>query len=190
MRLDALFATVFHAHMPIRAELFPAAFNTAWPAIGFFIPSLLWSLIYAALAGLAILVVRLGWQLRAWWLWAAIGLVLVSLGPSQAHSLAAYAVGWVASFLPLLVAVGVAGLFLRDNILAYVAVLLCTQSAGPLLESFSQPHEFFRWNGVALGVLIAATLIWMMRAPGRAEGTATGPGSPPAAPGRALGTTP
>jgi len=177
MRLDALLATVFHAHMPIRAELFPAAFNTAWPAIGFFFPSLLWSLVYAALAGLAIFVVRLGWQLRAWWLWAAIALVLVSLGPPQAHSLAAYAVGWVASILPLLVAVGVAGLFLRDNILAYVAVLLFSQLAGPLLESFGQPHEFFRWNGVALLVLVGATWIWMMWAPGREEGTTTGPGS-------------
>jgi hypothetical protein len=71
----------------------------------------------------------------------------------------------------------VAGLFLRDNILAYVAVLFCTQLAGPLLESFRQPHEFFRWNGVALLVLVVGTWIWMMWGPGRAEGTTTGPGS-------------
>jgi membrane protease YdiL (CAAX protease family) len=180
VQMEAVLASVFHAYMPVRTGLFPAAFNTAWPAIGFFIPSLLWSLVYAALAGLAIVVVRLGWQLRAWWLWAGIALVLVSLGPSQAHFLAAYAVGWVASFLPLLVAAGVVGLFLRDNILAYVSVLFCTQLAGPLLESFGQPHEFFRRNGLALLVLAVATLIWMMWVPDQAEETITDPGSPAA----------
>jgi hypothetical protein len=181
-RLEALLTNVFHAYAPIRVELFPGAFNTTWPVLGFFLPGLVWSLIYAAWVGLAIFVVRGGWKLRAWWLWAGIALILVSLGPARAHSLAAYAVGWVGNFLPLVVAVGLVALFLRDNILGYVAVLFCIQLAEPLLESFSQPNTFFLWNGVALAFLVALVLIWMLGATGGTEETAGDSGPGPASP--------
>ena len=181
-RLDALMATVFHAYAPIMVELFPSAFNTTWPTLGLLLPGLIWSLIYAALVGLVIFVVRMGWNLRAGWLWAGVALMLVSLGPARAHSLAAYAVGWVENFLPLVVAVGLIALFLRNNILGYVAVSFCTQLAGPLVVSFWQPNAFFRWNGVALGLLGVLVLIWMLGITGGTEGTAGDSGSGPASP--------
>ena len=176
-QVDALLTSLFHAYAPINYELFPAAFNTLSPALGFFLPSLVRSLVYAALAGLAILAVRLGWKRQAWWLWAGIALVLVSLGPNQAHSLAAYAVAWVGSFLPLLVAVAGVGLFLRDNILAYVLVIFCSQVAEPLVKSFSQANSFFLWNGAVLALLSAVVLIWLLWAPGGTELAAPGAGS-------------
>ncbi len=181
-RLDALMATVFHAYAPITVELFPRAFSTTWPTLGFLLPGLIWSLIYTALVGLVIFVVRMGWNLRAWWLWAGVTLILVSLGPARAHSLGAYAVGWVGTFLPLVVAVALAALFLRDNILGYVAVLFCLQLADPLRQLFSQPNAFFGWNGVALAFLAGVVLIWMLVAPGDTEGTAGDSGSGPALP--------
>jgi hypothetical protein len=181
-RLDALLANVFHAYAPITVELFPRAFDTTWPTLGFLLPGLIWSLIYAALVGLVIFVVRMGWNLRAGWLWAGVALMLVSLGPARAHSLAAYAVGWVENFLPLVVAVGLIALFLRNNILGYVAVSFCTQLAGPLVVSFWQPNAFFRWNGVALGLLGVLVLIWMLGITGGTEGTAGDSGSGPASP--------
>ncbi len=181
-RLEALITSLFHAYAPIKVELFPGAFNTTWPALGFLLPGLIWTLVGAAWVGLAIFVVRVAWNLRAWWLWAGVALILASLGPARAHSLAAYAVGWVESFLPLVVAVGLVVLFLRNNILGYVAVLFCIQLADPLLESFSQPNAFFRWNGVALAFLAALVLIWMLGATGGTEETAGDSGSGPVSP--------
>ena len=108
--------------------------------------------------------------------------MLVSLGPARAHSLAAYAVGWIVSFLPLVVAVALAALFLRDNILGYVAVLFCLQLADPIRQLFSQPNAFFRWNGAALAFLTAVVLIWMLGTTGGTEVKAGDSGSGPASP--------
>jgi hypothetical protein len=176
-RLDAVVAKVFHAYAPITVELFPKEFDASWPALGFFLPALIWALVYAALVGLLIFVARVGWNRRAWWFWAEAALILVSLGPARAHSLAAYGIGWAESFLLLLVAVGVVALFLHDNILSYVAVLFCVQLGNPLLELFSQPNAFLRWNGVALTFLAALVLIWMLVATGGMEVTAGDSGS-------------
>jgi hypothetical protein len=130
------------------------------------------------MVGLAIWVVRAGWRLQAWWLWAGIGLGLVSLGSPYAHTVAAFAVEWLESFLAVLVAVAITVLFLRDNIMAYVAVIFCTRMANPLVESFSQSNQFFFKNGVALALLTAVVLFWMFWTPG--EGGETDGVAPPA----------
>ncbi len=168
-RLEALLTNFFHAYAPINYDFFPPTFNTLSPALGFFLPALARSLIYAALVGIAILVVRLGWKLRAWWLWVGIALLLVSLGPTQAHSVGAYAAAWVENFLPLVAVVVGVGLFLRDNILAYVLVIFCAQVGEPLVKSFTQPSSFFLWNGAVLALLSAAVLAWMFWTPGGTE---------------------
>ena len=72
-------------------------------------------------------------------------------------------------FLPLLVAAVVVGFFLRDNILAYLMVLFCTQAAEPLMDLFTQPNTFFLQNGVALALLTAAVLGWMLWSSGAVE---------------------
>ena len=107
--------------------------------------------------------------MRAWWLWLGLALVLVSLGPSHAHSLAEFGVGWLLAFLPLMVAACVVGLFLRENILAYLMVLFFTHVAEPLIDSFSQAHSFFRLNGVALAMLAGAVMVWMLWTPNSIE---------------------
>jgi hypothetical protein len=168
-RMDAHLANLFHAYAAIDIGIFPATFNTLSPVAGVLLPVIIRSLLYMALAGLAILVVRVGWQHRAWWLWAGVALLLVSLGPAHAHSLAAFAVGWVSGFLPAVVAVGLAALFLRDNILAYLMVFLCGQLIEPLVDLISQPDAYFRKNGIVLACLAAALLLWMLWAPGKAE---------------------
>jgi hypothetical protein len=170
-RVDVLLTSVFHAYAPIKDDLFPTAFSTSWPAAGFFISSLTHTLMYSAVVGLLIFMIRAGWRRRAWWLWLGLALLLVSLGPTHAHSLAAFGVGWVMSLLPLLVAAVVVGLFLRDNILAYLMVLFCTQVAEPLMDLFSQPNPFFLQNGVALALLAGALLVWMLWSSGGVEGT-------------------
>ena len=169
-RVDALLTSLFHAYAPIKDELFPTTFSTPWPAAGFFLSGLTHTLMYAAAVGLIIFIVRAGWKLRAWWLWLGLALVLVSLGPTHAHSLAAFGVGWVMSLLPLLVAVVVVGFFLRDNILAYLMVLFCTQLAEPLVDLFAQRNTFFLQNGVALVLLAGAVVVWMLWSSGGSVG--------------------
>ena len=162
-RVEALLTSAFHAYAPIQDEIFPAAFSTQWPAAGFFFSGLTHTLFYAAALGLIIAILRAGWSSRAWWLWLGLALVLVSLGPVHAHSLAVFGVGWVLNFLPLLAAALGIGLFLRDNLLAYLLVLFCTQLAGPLKDLLTQANRFYIQNGAALGVLAAiviALVLW------------------------------
>jgi membrane protease YdiL (CAAX protease family) len=161
-RVEALLTSVFHANAPIRVDLFPAAFSATWPAAGLFLSSLTHTLLYAAVIGMGIFIIRAGWKLRAWWLWAGLALVLVSLGPSHARTLAEFGVGWLLAFFPLLVAAGVVAFFLRDNILAYLMVLFGTSVAEPLMDLLSQANPFFRQNGVALALLAGAVLVWML----------------------------
>jgi len=161
-KVDALITSAFHAYAPINHDLFPTAFASLWPAAGFFLSSLTDTLLYAGLMGLAIFIVRAGWKQRAWWLWVMLALVLVSLGPFQAHSLAEFSVGWLLNFLPLLVAAGVVGFFLRNNILAYLMVLFGVQVAEPLMSLFGQSNKYFMQNGATLALLAAAVLVWML----------------------------
>jgi membrane protease YdiL (CAAX protease family) len=170
-RVNALLTSVFHAYAPIKDELFPVTFSTPWPAAGSFLSILSRTLIYAAVAGLAIFIIRDGWKRRAWWLWVGLALVLVSLGPTHAHSLASFGVGWLMNFLPLVVAALMVRFFLRDDILAYLIVLFCTQVAEPLVGLFAQPNAFFLQNGVALALLAGAVLVWMLWSSGGAEGS-------------------
>jgi hypothetical protein len=164
-RVDALFTSLFHAYASIKDELFPATFNTLWPAAGFLLSHLTRTLLFAAGVGLVIYIIRAGWKLRAWWLWLALALVAISLGPAHAQSLAEFGAGWVMNVVPIVVVAVVIGLFLRDNILAYLLVLFGVQVVEALIDLFSQPNRFFLLNGVALALLAAAVLAWTLWSP-------------------------
>jgi len=168
-RLNALLASRFHAYAPVRADIFPDLLNAFLPGAGFFLRSLIWSFVYAAVVAMVIYLVRRGWARREWWLWAGGVLLLVGLGPTEAHSVPEFLVGWVMMFLPLVVVVGIVALFLRDNFLAYVGVVFCLQLAEPLVTLFSQPVVFFRWNGLLLAVLMVLALGWMFLAVGESQ---------------------
>jgi hypothetical protein len=170
-RVNELLTTVFHAYAPIDDELFPATFSTPWPAAGYFLSIFTRTLLMAALAAVAIYIVRSGWKRWAWWLWAGLALILASLGPAHAHSLGEYFAGWSMNLLPLLVAGILVGFFFRDNILSYVVVLFCMQMAEPLVDLFTQSNKFFLHNGVALALLAAVVIAWMLWTNGRSEGT-------------------
>jgi hypothetical protein len=170
-RVNAFLISVFHAYTPIREELFSPTFSTPWPAAGIFFSVMTRTLLYAAMVGLVFFIIHAGWRLRAWWLWMGLALVLVSLGPTHAHTFPEFGVGWVMNLLPLLVTAGVAGFFLRDNILAYVMVLFCSQVAESLMDLFSQHNTFFLQNGVALALLAGTVLVWMLSPFRGVEGT-------------------
>jgi membrane protease YdiL (CAAX protease family) len=170
-RIDAVLTDVFHAYVSFDDELFPQSFGTLWPAAGMFLSILTRTLLGAAVVGLAIFIVRAGWRLRAWWLWLGLLLTLVSLGPTNAHSLAEFGAGWIMSLLPLMVTALVVGLFLRNNVLAYLVVLFGIQSARSLITLFSQPNKYFLQNGTALALLVGIVLVWMLWTSGGVEDT-------------------
>jgi len=165
--LSALISDRFHAFAPVSFGIFPSLFDTASPGLSVLLHGLSFTVLYVAMAGILIHLARSGWRSRAWWIWPLALLVLAGLGPSGAHSVREYLVGWVMGFLPLAAAVAIAAWFCRSNILAYVGAIFCLQIAGTLVQLLSQPSMFFRWNGALLLALSLLVLAWMIVAVGR-----------------------
>jgi membrane protease YdiL (CAAX protease family) len=161
-RVTAFIVGRFHTHAPVQVDLVPDVFDTFSPGVAFLLRGVLSGLLLPASAAVLIYLFRLGWTRRAWWLWLAALLVLVSLGPSFAHSMPEFLVGWGLSFLSLIGTLGLVALFFRDNLLAYVGAAFCLPLAQPLVELLSQPAAFFRWNGLILAVLMLAVLGWLL----------------------------
>jgi len=160
-KLAAVFASRFHALAPVNTDLFPEVLNASIPGLHSFVGALAWSVAYLCGLGVAFYVISLGWRKREWWLWLAILLLLVRLGPAGAHSFPQFFTAWLMSFVPLVVVIAVVIGFVRDNVLAYFGVIFCLQVAEPLISLFSQPVNFYRWNGLLLAGLAILVLAWM-----------------------------
>jgi membrane protease YdiL (CAAX protease family) len=168
MRMDSLLANVFHAFTQFGDDLFPTTLVTTWPAAGMFLSIVNRTLLPGSAAALAIFIVVAGWRKKAWWLGVISILVLASLGPLAAHSPAEFGAGWLENFLPMAIVIAVVALFLRDNVLAYVVVLIGVQAAEALLDLFSQHDKFYFQNGIALALMVGIVLAWLFW-PGRAH---------------------
>jgi len=169
MRLNAVISDRFHTFAPVPFDIVPNLFDASAPGIAILLRSLVFTVLYAAAAGILIYLGRSGWSRREWWIWPVALLVLVSLGPAGAHSVREYAAGWVMGFLPLTAAIVVAAWFCRSNILAYVGAILILQIAAPLVQLLSQPSLYFRINGALLLVLGLLVLAWLLVAGKRSK---------------------
>jgi membrane protease YdiL (CAAX protease family) len=167
--LMALVQNRWHALAPPELTLTPGAFDAAWPAAWFLSSALVMTLFAVATFGIVLHIIRSALARRAWWLWLAGVWVLVALGPGGAQSVAEYALGWGERLLLLLGGLALLYVFFRDNLLAYFAALFATSVREPLVALFSQPAAFFRWNGLALAVLVALVLAWMFLAVGEPQ---------------------
>ncbi|HEV2351851.1 MAG TPA: type II CAAX endopeptidase family protein [Terriglobia bacterium] len=151
----------FHAEVPVDIGLVPSSFDTSWPAAGIFLSG--FSAVIFGVSALALLLylVRLGLRERRGWL-AGVGLFfLIALGPSSAHTVREYVLGWGLSFITAAVALSVLVLFFRDNVLAYVAAAFALPMAAPMVDLLSQPPRFFVGNGLALLLLTSGVMAWM-----------------------------
>ncbi|HEV2491593.1 MAG TPA: CPBP family intramembrane glutamic endopeptidase [Terriglobia bacterium] len=166
VRLETLVSDRFHALAPVKIDLIPDLFDATWPGAAYLLQGGVHGILYAAAAAVVIYLVRWGWMHRAWWFWAGGVVLLVSLGPTRAHSVREFLLGWAMGLVALLVTVGIVAAFFRNNVLAYVGAAFCFGVAEPLVALLSQPPGFFRWNGIALAVLTAVTLWWLL-VPGR-----------------------
>lgn len=161
-RLEELAADRFHAFAPVDVSLIPGLFDSRWPALAYLMQSLAHGILYAAAAGVVIYLVEWSWTRRAWWFWPSALLLLVSLGPTGAHSVRDFALGWTMGLLSLLVTLVLVLLFFRRNILAYVGAAFCLGLADPLVSLLSEPAGFFRWNGILLVIATAVVLLWLL----------------------------
>jgi hypothetical protein len=166
-RLSALLDSRFHAFAPVRVALAPVGLDSAWPGFGFLTRAFATTLLAASVLAVLVSIIRWCVRKRAWWLWLSGLLVLVALGPAGAHSITEYGIGWAEHLVLLAAVVALAGLFLRGNILAYLAAIFCLNVAEPVVRLISQPAGFYRWNGLALALVCATLLLWVFL-PGRA----------------------
>ncbi|MBI4164772.1 MAG: CPBP family intramembrane metalloprotease [Acidobacteria bacterium] len=161
-RLTSFFFSRFHEVAPVRIDINADLLGSWLPGAGFFIRGLIYALVLAATAALVMYFVELGLKTRRWWIWMSAALLLVSLGPSGAHSSGEFLVAWTASAARLLVTIAVVALFFRNNVAAYLGAAFCVIVASPLISLLGQPAAFFKWNGALLGVGTAGFLAWLL----------------------------
>ena len=173
-KLLAWFTSRFHAYAPVGIGLAPSQVDASYPALGAFLHALLYGIASAAGAALAIYGVFFLWRRARWLLGVGIGLLLMTLGPSGAHSVREFAAGWGLRFLPMIAAIILVAFFFRDNVAAYGGAAVVSGCGSSIIALLRVPIPFYRWNGAVLAVLLAIFLWWLL-APGRA-GIAAGPG--------------
>ncbi|MFB3923851.1 MAG: CPBP family intramembrane glutamic endopeptidase [Terriglobia bacterium] len=166
-RLGDFAATHFHTVAPVRIEIVPDFFDALWPGAAYIFRGTLYAFFLPAIVGGVVYLLKYGLERRAIWVWLLGVLVLLSVGPSRAHSGAEYLAGGFAALLQLLVAVAFIVFFFRDNVLAYVAAAFCLPLAEPLVSLLTQPAAFFRLNGALLAVFVCLVLAWMFLARGQ-----------------------
>src|SRR5271157_4353836 len=171
-QLNALLTVRLHAYAPVPIELVPGGLDSLVPGAGAWFGALLTGILVPSVAGVLIWIVRRGWTTRSWWLWAGALLVIVRMGPAEAHSWPQFATGWAMSVLPALAVLALVAFIYRDNIVAYVATVFCLQVTEPLVTLISQPVAFYRWQGALLAVLSAAFLWWLLAPGGKARARA------------------
>lgn len=157
----------FNAYLPVDIGIVPNTIDTSLPGAAILLSGFSTIIVGASVVALIIYLARLGIRGRAWWL-GGVGLIfLISLGPSSAHSVREYLLGWGLGFVTAVVAISILVLFYRDNVLAYIATGFLLPTVAPMVELLLQPPRFFIWNGVALAFLMLCVVVWMVT--GQAE---------------------
>ena len=160
-RLGALLYGHFHAVAPVRFDLGETLLDSTLPGAGFALRAVMYSVFAPAIVAVVLTLLRAAYTRRAWWMWVGGLLLLVSLGPSRAHSPAGFLVGWSFGLATLGATVLIMAVFLRNNVAAYVGTALALAVAEPLVSMASQPAGFFRWNAALLGLFAALVLGWL-----------------------------
>lgn len=161
-RLTSVLFSRFHALAPVRIDISADLLGSALPGAGFLVRGLIYALALSASAAVVIYLIDQGLKRRAWWLWVAAGLLLVTLGPSGAHSAGEFFVSWSAAAVKMLMAVGIIALFFRNNISAYIGAAFCSTVLPPMISLLGEPAGFYVWNGVLLGLLSLGVLAWLL----------------------------
>jgi hypothetical protein len=154
-RIDDLFVEWFHRVASVNGDLLPDAMDAYLPGLTFFLRSIVYGATLAMLAGILIYIVRLAARRGRWWLGVGIILLLVSLGPANAHSVPEYLIAWCMRFIPIALLIFLVYAFFRNNVLAYLSAAVVLTVFNPAVSLFSQTAAYFKWNGALLvGLLL------------------------------------
>ena len=160
--LHALLTSRLPTYFVPEINLVPEHLETWSPALAFLFSAILGSVLATAAVAVVIAVFRSGWSRRAWWLWAALLLLIVSLGPAHAHSVREFLAVWIYETVSLAIFIWIIAAFYRDNPLAYLAAIFADLVLGPVVQLLSQAAGLYRWNGLLLGILSLAILGWLL----------------------------
>ncbi len=170
-KLLAWFTDRFHAFAPVSISLAPPQVDASCPALGAFLHALLYGIASSAGAAVTIYGVLLLWRHARRLFWLGLGLFLVTLGPSGAHSVRQYAAVWGLRFLPVIAGAILVAFFFRDNVAAYMGAAVVAGCASSIVSLLGVPISSFRWNGAVLAVLLVIFLLWLL-VPGNGESAA------------------
>lgn len=161
-RFGLLLSDVRPTYFHVGFGAIPGAVDTWSPALAEFCSAVSATVFSSAALGVLIAIASDGWRRRKWWLWVGAILFLISLGPTNAHSIGEFAAVGAFKLLSTAVFCGIAAVFLRDNPLAYVAALFVLQVAPAAAELLSQGAALYVWNGVALAAAATVVLGWAL----------------------------
>ena len=161
-KLGAIFTWYLPTYFPPQINLVAGYLNTWSPALDALCSAILGSVLATATLGVAIAIFQSGWTRRAWWLWVAVLLLLIALGPADAHSVREFVISWAYSAFSFSVTLLILAVFFRDNVLAYLASSFSLMVAKPIENLLSQGARIYQWNGVALAALSLLILGWLL----------------------------
>ncbi|MFZ3213197.1 MAG: CPBP family intramembrane glutamic endopeptidase [Terriglobales bacterium] len=161
-KLGAILTSYWPAYFPPHIDLFPSHLDTWSPALAFLLSAVRGAVLATAGVAMLIAVFKSGWSRRAWWIWVASLLLLVALGPANAHSVREFLADWIYTAISFAIPVWMVATFFRDNALAYLAAIFCVSVAEPVVGLLSQAARIYQWNGLLLGGLSLAILGWLL----------------------------
>lgn len=160
--LHALLTSRLPTYFFPEISLVPEHLETWSPALAFLFSAMVGSVLATAAVAVLIAVFRSGWSRRAWWMWAALLLLIIALGPAHAHSVREFLAVWIYEAVSLALFIWVIAAFYGDNALAYLAAIFAALVTSPVIQLLSQAASLYRWNGLLLGVLSLAILGWLL----------------------------
>jgi len=161
-QLRAILTSLLPVYFPPQIDLGASYLNTWSPALDALFSAVLGSVVATAMVGLAIAIFQSGWSRRAWWFWVALLLLVIALGPAQAHSVREFLTVWICSVVSFAVTILIVTVFFRDNALAYLATIFCLLVAKPIENLLSQAARLYEWNGLLLSGLSLMILGWLL----------------------------
>ena len=160
--ISTILTSVLPTFFPPKLDLAPSYLETWSPALAVLFSAISTAVLAVAGLGLLVAIFRSGWSRRSWWMWAGCFLLLISLGPSNAHSIRHFLVVWTYSVASLVLTIWVTTSFFRDNVLAYVSSMFSILVTKPILELLSQNAGSYQRSGLLLAFLSATILGWLL----------------------------
>jgi membrane protease YdiL (CAAX protease family) len=160
-KLGAVWASLLPSYFLPAIDLAPGSLDAWSPALASLFSAVPAAVLTTAIIAVVVAIFRSGWR-RAWWLWVALLLLAISLGPANAHSVREFVVIWAWKVTSFVLPVWIAITFFRDNALAYLAAIFSMLVAKPTMALLTQATKIYQWDGLSLGFLSFVILGYLL----------------------------